>query len=74
MPKTLDHLGRFDLKFVRNCPTARGKIFVHFDKEDYTKPKKPELYVLHYKSSYDIMLFMFQSHQQHFDSLVKDAQ
>ena len=26
-PKTLDHLGRFDLKFVRNCPTARGKIF-----------------------------------------------
>jgi hypothetical protein len=32
-PKTLDDLGRFDLKMFRNCPirikiiTARGKIF-----------------------------------------------
>ena len=32
-----------------------------FDEEAYTKPKKPDLYVLHWKSSYDVMLFMFQS-------------
>ena len=38
----------------------------HFDEEAYMKPKKPDLYVLHRKSSYDVMLFMFQSRQQHF--------
>jgi hypothetical protein len=34
------------------------------------KPTKPDLYVLHWKSSYDVMLFMFQSRQQHFGILI----
>jgi hypothetical protein len=39
----------------------------HFDKEAYTKPKKcQDLYVLNWKSSYDVMLFIYQSHEQHF--------
>ena len=33
----------------------------HFDEEAHTKPKKPDLYVVHWKSLYDVMLFMFYS-------------
>jgi hypothetical protein len=43
---------------------TKGKF--HFDDGAYTKPKQPDLYVLYWKSSYDVMLFMFQSRQQHF--------
>ena len=32
----------------------------HFDKEAYTKPKTSDLYVLNWKSAYDVMLFMCQ--------------
>jgi hypothetical protein len=32
----------------------------------YTKPKKSDLYVLNWKSSYDVMLFKCQSRPQHF--------
>jgi hypothetical protein len=77
--RTAKNTGRFDLKFFCNCPIRieittgvihehhfkrKGKF--HFDKEAYTKPNKPDLYALHWKSSYDVMLLMFQSRQQHF--------
>jgi hypothetical protein len=39
----------------------------HFDKEPYMKPKKrQDFYVLNWKSSYDVMLFMCQNREQHF--------
>ena len=46
----------------------KGKYYkYHFDKEAYKKPKKrQDLYVLNWKSSYDVMLFMCQNCQQHF--------
>jgi hypothetical protein len=28
--------------------------------------KRQDLYVLNWKSSYDVMLFIYQSHEQHF--------
>ena len=46
----------------------KGKCYkFHFDKEAYTKPKKrQDLYVLNWKSSYDVMLLTCQNRQQHF--------
>ena len=48
----------------------KGKYFYkfHFDKEAYTKPKNVRIlvYVLNWKSSYDVMLFTCQNCQQHF--------
>ena len=46
----------------------KGKYYkFHFDKEAYTKPKKRrDLYVLNWKSSYDVMLFTCQNCQQPF--------
>jgi hypothetical protein len=39
----------------------------HFDKEAYTKSKiRQDLYVLNWKFAYDVMLFIYQSHEQHF--------
>ena len=40
----------------------------HFDKElgVHEAKKRQDLYVLNWKSSYDVMLFIYQSHEQHF--------
>jgi hypothetical protein len=67
-PKTMDDLGCFDLKMFRNCPIRieiiTGPIYVYCFFHGSTK--RQDLYVLNWKSSYDVMLFTCQNCQQHF--------
>ena len=62
-----------DMSHLQQCteiikiPTLQTYFSLKFIKiEAYTKPKTPDLYVLNWKSSYDIMLFMCQTRQQYF--------
>jgi hypothetical protein len=56
--------GRCSIKFSQSRMKGERQLLIKI--EAYTKSKMSDLYVLIGKSSYDIMMFMCQSRQQHF--------
>ena len=63
----MSHLQQYTT--INKIPTLQTYFSLSFIKiEAYTKPtnKTSDLYVLDWKSSYGVMLFMCQSRRQHF--------
>jgi hypothetical protein len=61
----MSHLQQY--KKIIKMSTLQTYFSLKFIKiEAFTKPKTSDIYVLNWKSSYDFMLCMCQSRQQHF--------